>query len=39
MASNGLWAIALAADVPAELLFLVAIVLVAIGVGLFLRGG
>jgi hypothetical protein len=38
MASNGLWAITRAPDVPAELLFLVAAVLVAIGVGLFLRG-
>jgi hypothetical protein len=38
MSTNGLWAIALASDVPVELLFLVAAVLVAIGVGLFLRG-
>jgi hypothetical protein len=38
MAPNGLWAITRAPDVPAELLFLVAVVLVAIGVGLFLRG-
>jgi hypothetical protein len=35
---NRHWAITRASDVPAELLFLVAVVLVAIGVGLFLRG-
>jgi hypothetical protein len=38
MSPNGVWAMTRPPDVPAELLFLVAAVLVAIGVGLFLRG-
>jgi hypothetical protein len=38
MSPTGHWAITRAPDVPTELLFLVAVLLVAVGVGLFLRG-